>query len=105
MLQLCRNLQCRYIQFETDCNDILRSWKSGRPMASYFYVIVQECKMLAHNFEDFQISHVKREANKAADFMSRLASLHIDRVWFDAGPVGLNSIISNDLCISPVDVE
>lgn len=53
--------------------------------------------MLASTFSSLSMCHVKRQCNKAADFMSKLAySLH-DNVWIEDGPPGLNTILSADL--------
>ena len=104
-IQLSRNLQCTNVQFETDCMSILHSWNPSRNASSYFHDTVQESRILSNCFENFSLSHVKREANSAADFMSRIAYSHLDMVWFDTGPSGLQAVIDSDLCNSRSLVE
>ena len=72
-LQLCCNLQCSKIIFETDCLAIKKAWDSTIQPLSYFSDIMKDCKSLAGCFAESIISHTPRDGNKPADFLSKLA--------------------------------
>lgn len=99
---LCRDLGFQSLILETDCLLLHQAWSANSLPNSYVGIIVEDCRMLASTFSSLSMCHVKRQCNKAADFMSKLAySLH-DNVWIEDGLPGLNTIMSADLCTHSV---
>lgn len=95
-IQICLNLGFNNVTFETDCITLTQNWSENAMSSSYLHSVLEDCRLLVRGQGDVSLVHVKRNCNKAADFMSKYALTSHDYVWFDVGPFGLGPILLDD---------
>lgn len=64
--------------------------------------MVQDCKSLISLFSNVSLSFIKRDCNRAADYMSKLAYSTHNIVWIEEGPMDLNPLLLLDSVSSSV---
>ncbi|XP_057444718.1 uncharacterized protein LOC130736960 [Lotus japonicus] len=87
----------QWIVVETDCAVLHSTWRSAHHDRSYLAAVVQDCVALSTGFSSFSFVLVRRNANRAADYMAKFALSNLCFVWFGNFPMGLEHIIASDV--------
>ncbi|KAM6554313.1 hypothetical protein CsatB_015075 [Cannabis sativa] len=88
------------IIIENDCLIAIQVLHSLVDMPSIFGYIVQECKLLLSSFNNVNVYHIKRSANKATHYLARGSCYWFDRSFTESTiPTTLQSFVIADLAI------
>lgn len=73
---------------ETDSLHFVKQWGNIDQGISYFDDVVRECLYISSGFSLCIVSHVKRDCNVVADFLSNLAFIMPENCWLEEDPPG-----------------
>ncbi|XP_057423790.1 uncharacterized protein LOC130717553 [Lotus japonicus] len=96
-IRLALDLVFKDVIFETDNMQVVSAWSTFSSNFSYLASVVSDCVALFSSFSSFSLCHVRRGANKAADFMAKYALSGQCFVWIDDAPHALEGILSMDV--------
>ncbi|XP_074377941.1 uncharacterized protein LOC141719459 [Apium graveolens] len=83
---------------ESDCLVVVQAIRSSTPMLSHFGGVIEECRKVLKENNNFQLYFIKRSANMAAHELARASYSFPDRI-FDRGtvPIEVDKCIVADL--------
>ncbi|XP_057450322.1 uncharacterized protein LOC130741430 [Lotus japonicus] len=98
-LHLAHDLGFEKIEVETDSLVVFQARKRMAPSYSYLAVLISECYVVSRLFRNFNLDHVRRTSNQAADFLAMFALSHYCFVGIEECSFDLNDILSSDLVV------
>ncbi|XP_024161206.1 uncharacterized protein LOC112168311 [Rosa chinensis] len=88
------------IDLESDCSLVITALQHNVEDRSEIGRIIDDCKSYLTSFHPFQVRHIFREANGAANRLAHLASYnYISDVWLEETPVIIRDVLYEDSCI------
>ena len=98
-LILANDLGCNNLHVEADCMEVIDTMQNGGNSLGPAAAIYEECSFLACNFNIIEFNYCPREANMAADVLSRNSETSRTIVWKSEPPGFLVDVLSNDVSL------
>lgn len=93
-MKLCEDLQVGEAELEGDALSIVKAVNRKDESWEWGGQIIEDIRGMLNNRPQWTVSHTRREANKAADYLAKFAlNIEEDLVWMEDGPEGLYSLI------------
>ena len=98
-LRLCLQIQAQAVCIELDAKAVVDALHSQSYTNTVIYSIMEDCNHLVTLIPQTSVRHVYREANRCADFLSKLGTgLENDFAIFSSPPMDLLAILEDDVC-------
>ena len=94
---LCSSLNISYLIVEIDAKVIVDVIKNSAYVNQIISPILDDCRQLLTGFQQVQLKHCYREANRCADLMARIgADQEQEYMLFASPPVDLAKALEDD---------
>jgi ribonuclease HI len=95
LLQM-ENLQDANMIIESDCYAVVKALLSNDQDRSKWCAVLEEAKACTRSFAACRVLHVRREANRVADALARLARTSGDFFFGEVPPAHVRELVNND---------
>lgn len=99
-VELSRDLAVFDILLEGDSSNVVQALKEKRPNWSRYGQMIEDAHLLLRTMGSWDIGHVKREVNAAANTLAKEASKSpIEKVWIEETPTCISHIVNLELIV------
>ncbi|KAM0911240.1 hypothetical protein ACQ4PT_013617 [Festuca glaucescens] len=95
LLQM-ENLKVANMIIESDCYAVVKALLSNDQDRSKWCAVLEEAKACTRSFAAWHVLHVRREANRVADALARLARTSGDFFFGEVPPAHVRELVNND---------
>jgi hypothetical protein len=96
-VELGRKMGFSSIVLEGDAKEIVLGLGNPAGCSGRLHSVLPECRYLLESFSSWSVNHVRRDGNKAAHKLAKLAVSHYgNHVWVNVCPKEIWTIICND---------
>jgi hypothetical protein len=93
-VSLCLDRGCSQMVFEGDALNVIKALQQSQPCWSPWGQLLDVTRSRLNAFLQFQLQHVRREANHAAHYLAKLAVKQLcDCVWLGECPPPISDVI------------
>ena len=97
-LLLCSNLNVQFLVIELDAKAVVDVFLNPNYQNNAVSPILEDCRQLLLRFQQIQIKHCFRQANRCADLLARMSLDQVtDFVSFNCPPVDIRGIVEEDI--------
>ena len=96
-VQLCHDIRATHVALETDCQNLIKLWKTREKNRSEVLSILWDLQEISKEFISFSFTYVKRAANMAAHCLAKQTSVaRPESTWMEQAPDCITSCIQHD---------
>uniref|UniRef100_A0ACD5UQI6 Uncharacterized protein n=1 Tax=Avena sativa TaxID=4498 RepID=A0ACD5UQI6_AVESA len=98
-LRLAKRIGCNNIDIETDSLEVVNAFQNPLKNRMVGGAFLDECRMMMAGFNSTTLCHCPREANKAADLVTRTVDSDNVNFWLEDPPVFLYPQLVDDVTL------
>ena len=84
-----KDLCFQHITAESDCKELIVELSRSSNSPSQFRAIVEDCLFLSREFGSCDFTHIRRQGNRVAHELAKIACNNPEATWIEEHPVDI----------------